>query len=129
MSTTKILICKEAFERLKAGKPNNSHYIGKRITASLVSKEAGFSAGYLKASNKHHKLLIEEINSFHEMKANKIQSPNLKSLKSRLRKEKENAKKYKKQRDDALEREFNLYIQIDSLTQKLAHYENITLLK
>lgn len=74
MNTTNIQLFKEAFERLKADKPNNSDYIGRPITASLVSKEAGFTAGYLCRNRIQHRLLIEEINSFRVMTAKKFKA-------------------------------------------------------
>lgn len=129
MNNTKLLLCEEAFNRLKAGKPNNPKHKDMPITASLVSKEAGFTAGYLKSKNKHHQSLIEDINSFQEKSDDKILSPDIIKLESRLKKEKELAAKYKQQLDAALEREFNLYIQVNELVQKSAIYKNITALE
>lgn len=56
--------CEEAFERLLERKPNVTKHIGlepEKITASVVSVEAGFDAGYLKKSRKPHQVLIARI--------------------------------------------------------------------
>lgn len=59
--------CMEAFERLKAGKPNVAAHVGldgTKITAGIVSFEAGFDRGYLKKSRDSHKPLIAQIEAY-----------------------------------------------------------------
>lgn len=59
-----IIECEKAFERLLDRKPNVAKHVGlesEKITASVVSVEAGFDAGYLKKSRKPHQALIARI--------------------------------------------------------------------
>ncbi|CAI8922771.1 transposase [Pseudomonas sp. IT-P258] len=59
-----VKICESAFERLKAGlsvTPAHVGIDGSKITAGIVSVEAGFDRGYLKKSRKSHMSLIARI--------------------------------------------------------------------
>lgn len=59
-----IEICEEAFERLVNGRPNVPEHVGiepSKITAGIVSVEAGFDRGYLKKGRKSHIPLIARI--------------------------------------------------------------------
>lgn len=59
-----LAVCEEAFERLVAGKPVVPNHVGlelTKITASIVSLEAGFDRGYLKKSRKLHWPLLAKI--------------------------------------------------------------------
>lgn len=56
--------CEEALQRLLAGKPVVSEHVGldlSKLTASIVSLEAGFDRGYLKKSRKTHLPLLAQI--------------------------------------------------------------------
>ena len=56
--------CKEALQRLLAGKPVVSQHVGldlSKLTASIVSLEAGFDRGYLKKARKAHLPLLAQI--------------------------------------------------------------------
>lgn len=58
--------CEEALQRLLVGKPNVPEHVGlnlSKLTASIVSLEAGFDRGYLKKSRKAHLPLIAQIHS------------------------------------------------------------------
>ncbi|XAW89239.1 hypothetical protein ABDK09_20945 [Vibrio sp. CDRSL-10 TSBA] len=58
--------CYDAIERLKEGKPINEKFIGithNKITASVVSQEAGFDSGYLKRSRPSHQAIIAMIDA------------------------------------------------------------------
>ena len=61
MSNNKLKDCWDAFERLKKGMPNNKEFLGETITNSLVSKEAGLDAGYVKNARPSHKELVDAI--------------------------------------------------------------------
>ena len=61
MSNNKLKDCWDAFERLKKGMPNNKEFLGETITNSLVSKEAGLDAGYVKNARSSHKELVDAI--------------------------------------------------------------------
>lgn len=56
--------CEEALQRLLVGKPVVPEHVGidlSKLTASLVSLEAGFDRGYLKKSRKAHLPLLAQI--------------------------------------------------------------------
>lgn len=62
-----IQLCEEAFERLKAGKPRDPAHVDlpkSKITAGIVSVEAGFDRGYLKKSRRVHMPLIAAIEAY-----------------------------------------------------------------
>lgn len=72
--TSGLQRCEEAFERLLAGNPIVSQHVGlepHKITASVVSVEAGFDKGYLKRSRQSHLPLLSRI------EANKTKTINL----------------------------------------------------
>lgn len=59
-----VKACEEALERLLEGSPNLAVHVGlprHKITAGIVSVEAGFDRGYLKKSRKLHMPLIARI--------------------------------------------------------------------
>lgn len=59
--------CIAAFERLKLGQPQQTRYVGiapDKITAAVVSAEAGFDSGYLKRSRRQHLPLILQIEAY-----------------------------------------------------------------
>jgi hypothetical protein len=56
--------CEEALQRLLVGKPVVPEHVGldlSKLTASIVSLEAGFDRGYLKKSRKAHLPLLAQI--------------------------------------------------------------------
>lgn len=56
--------CEEALTRLMKGEPVVSEHVGlslKKITASIVSLEAGFDRGYLKKSRRLHLPILAKI--------------------------------------------------------------------
>ncbi|EIU4987540.1 hypothetical protein MMK62_004466 [Pseudomonas aeruginosa] len=58
--------CEEALQRLLVGKPIVPEHVGldlSKLTASIVSLEAGFDRGYLKKSRKAHLPLLAQIES------------------------------------------------------------------
>ena len=61
-----ILACESALQRLLEGKPVLSVHVGldvSKITASIVSLEAGFDRGYLKKSRRAHLPILAKIES------------------------------------------------------------------
>lgn len=71
-----LITCEEALQRLLEGKPVVSEHVGldlSKLTASLVSLEAGFDRGYLKKSRKSHLPLLAKIEAF-RVKARKDSS-------------------------------------------------------
>ncbi|WP_087105344.1 hypothetical protein [Halomonas citrativorans] len=78
-----IAACEDAFERLIAGEPVVAAHVGiddSKITAGVVSVEAGFDRGYLKKGRVSHRPLIARIEARREEHA---QSED--SLRNRLR--------------------------------------------
>lgn len=67
MASDGIRACEEAFERLKEGKPHVAAHVGldsSKITAGIVSFEAGFDRGYLKKKRPSHQPLIAQIEAY-----------------------------------------------------------------
>ncbi|MBV4482898.1 hypothetical protein [Pseudomonas khavaziana] len=64
ISNTGLGACEEAIQRLLDGKPIVAGHVGldlSKLTASIVSLEAGFDRGYLKRSRKSHLPLLAKI--------------------------------------------------------------------
>ncbi|MGM3215635.1 hypothetical protein ACSQ5K_09380 [Pseudomonas sp. PhalM4] len=62
-----VHLCAEAFQRLKDGKPRIPAHVGlpkSKVTAGIVSVEAGFDRGYLKKSRPTHMPLIAAIEAY-----------------------------------------------------------------
>lgn len=62
--STGVGACEEAFQRLLEGKPFVPEHVGldlSKLTASIVSLEAGFDRGYLKKSRKAHLPILAKI--------------------------------------------------------------------
>lgn len=81
MSENGILACTLAFQRLKNGTPNVKAHVGierSKITAGVVSVEAGFDRGYLKKSRPKHLPLLAQINSYSTSKAASKETINIK---------------------------------------------------
>ncbi|MEE1901376.1 hypothetical protein V0R39_02090 [Pseudomonas inefficax] len=67
MAANGLARCYEAFERLKAGAPIIAAHVGldgTKITAGIVSFEAGLDRGYLKKSRPSHMPLIAQIEAY-----------------------------------------------------------------
>tara|TARA_B100001059_G_C17810041_1_gene571707 strand:+ start:1273 stop:1701 length:429 start_codon:yes stop_codon:yes gene_type:complete len=59
-----LIVCEEALQRLLDGKPVVPEHVGldlAKLTASIVSFEAGFDRGYLKKSRKAHLPILAKI--------------------------------------------------------------------
>lgn len=59
-----LIACEEALQRLLDGKPFVPEHVGldlSRLTASVVSLEAGFDRGYLKKSRRSHFSILARI--------------------------------------------------------------------
>lgn len=79
MSDDGLVKCEAAFLRLKTDKDLDRH----KITASLVSSEAGFDRGYLKKSRTHHFLLIGQIEAYRKSDAKTVDSVRVKYRRAR----------------------------------------------
>lgn len=72
-----LIACAEALQRLLTGKPNVSAHVGldlSKLTASVVSLEAGFDRGYLKKSRTSHLPLLAQIEAVRSKTKNGISS-------------------------------------------------------
>jgi len=121
-----LQLCEEALQRLIDGAPNNSKFIGVKITPSIVSQEAGFGSGYLKKAR--HKEFIDDI-----FEAQKKQQEHLKTIpeakhkdvKAQLEISKRELRRYKRLLEDSLGREMRLLAQVRSLERKTNTSSNI----
>lgn len=62
-----LAACEEAFKRLMDGAPVVSEHVGldaSKVTAGIVSVEAGFDRGYLKKARKAHQALLAKIAAY-----------------------------------------------------------------
>ncbi|WP_278349466.1 hypothetical protein [Stutzerimonas kunmingensis] len=76
--------CEEALQRLLDGKPFVPEHVGldlSKLTASIVSHEAGFDRGYLKKSRKAHLPLLAKIEACRAEAGKGSGSSNGKSIK------------------------------------------------
>ncbi|WP_046069659.1 hypothetical protein [Pseudomonas synxantha] len=75
---TGLARCVEAFERLKSDSPVVPAHLGiagSKVTAGIVSVEAGFDRGYLKKARSSHAPLIGLIECFRKGQITGVQSP------------------------------------------------------
>lgn len=122
--------CYEAFERLKNGKPNVGKFVGitpDKITASIVSQEAGFDSGYLKKNRTNHQGIIALIDSFREE-----QKKTSLSKSEIIRRENIKSNNYKNQLErvqllleQSLARELLLSIKLDELERQMSNSDNV----
>jgi len=117
--------CYDAFERLKKGEPEHEQFKGlpqDKITNSIVSQEAGFDGGYLKASRGQHRPLISLI-TLHvkEHQGTTIgKQEAINRQKTKAKKATASEAKMKQQLDDALGRELQLYRRLKEVEGELA---------
>ncbi len=129
-----ILLCEQAFERLKAGKPKvllTTNYQLDCITSSLVSQEAGFDSGYLKNSRKNHRALIHEISEF--KKRESVRTPEgkkrISDLNAKIESKNQQVNKYEGLYKEALSREVVLVARLTELESKIRSLESINVLR
>lgn len=129
-----VLLCEQAFERLKTGKPKVLLYNGYQldsITPSLVSQEAGFDPGYLKNSRENHRALIHEISQFKTREG--LRTPEGKKriliLNAKVETKNQQINKYEKLYKDALSREVVLVARLAELESKIRSLESNNLVR
>jgi hypothetical protein len=81
MNDDGLIKCEAAFLRLKTDR----NLARNKITASLVSSEAGFDRGYLKKSRRHHQLLIRQIEAYRKSDVKTVDSVKVKYRRARAR--------------------------------------------
>ncbi|MNG11693.1 hypothetical protein D3C84_952480 [compost metagenome] len=123
-----VVACEVAFQRLIDGAPVVAQHVGidpSKVTAGIVSVEAGFDRGYLKKSRKYHQPLIAKIEAYRadSLSRNKIGSHNLQYIKraqSKLASLEAELKIAVEQRDIVLAQNLQLYERIRDLEKNLA---------
>jgi len=127
--------CYEAFQRLKDGKPEKEiklkdgtlkvKYEGlpqNKITPSVVSQEAGWGGGYLKADRKQHQPLISmigiHVKDHKDTTVGKGAAIKLEKNKTKSAKDSENVMQLKL--EASLGRELQLYHNLKKVEQELA---------
>lgn len=128
-----IKACYDALERLKNGKPFNQKFIGvtpDKITASIVSQEAGYDSGYLKRGRTSHQAIMAMIDS---IKADAKNNTSTLSKAEIIRREKYKSDKLKAALDQtnrlleqSLSREVLLTHKLKELERRLINESNVT---
>jgi len=128
-SKDSLLLCKQAFERLAAGKPQRlliTDYKIYRITAATVSKEAGFDAGYLKDSRAKHRPILLEISQFKALQQTRTGSEQkqILDLSGQLQDEKKQVDNFETLYKEALARELVLVAKLAELESQIRKLES-----
>jgi hypothetical protein len=124
-----IQLCEIAFERLKRGEakiPAHNDIPAHKITAGIVSVEAGFDRGYLKKSRIAHQSLIAqiELSRNSNLNDNEIAHSQLSTLKQKIDLLESDLKIKKKLLDNVLTQNLMLVDKMRELETKLKKYEN-----
>ena len=129
---TGINACYDALERLKNGKPLNQKFIGltpDKLTASIVSQEAGYDSGYLKRGRTSHQAIMAMIDS---TKADAKNGPSTLSKAEIIRREKHKSDKLKAELEqtkqlleESLSREVLLTHKLKELERRLINESNV----
>lgn len=118
MSNQGIKKCEAAFQRLKENTPINKSFSGLIITASLVSKEAGFDGGYLKTSRIIHRALLNEIEGYKTTQQEGGLKRQIVKLETKLKKSEDKTNEYKTLFESAISRELLLFEKLNKLQFK-----------
>lgn len=113
--------CVDAFERLKAGQPRVIEHMGiakSKITAGIVSVEAGFDRGYLKKARPSHAPLISMIEAFRKESAGSNDSGRL-----LVRRAKDKAEKAVSELDEVREQLYRVLSQNIQLVERVRSLE------
>jgi len=124
-----LLLCEQAFERLSAGKPQKlliTDYKIYRITAAIVSKEAGFDAGYLKKSRVNHRQLLLEISQFNanQQTCTGRDKKQILDLSGQLENKKKQVGNFENLYTETLARELILLVKVAELKSKIRTLES-----
>ena len=118
-----LLVCFEALDRLIAAQPVKSRFVGlslSKLTASIVSEEAGYDRGYLKRSRAAHLPLLARIDAL-RMSASKTKTSSSESTLQSLKKKVQNLEQQlietSYQRDRALAQNLKLWERMRVLEQ------------
>ena len=118
--------CEEALQRLLVGKPVVPEHVRldlSKLTASIVSLEAGFDRGYLKKSRKAHLPLLAQIEAVRAEASKGTGSSSVKlirQMESRLAALEKTLSTAQIQRDNVLAQNMKLWQQVRELEHSMA---------
>lgn len=119
--------CEEALQRLMVGKPVVPEHVGldlRKLTASLVSLEAGFDRGYLKKSRKPHLPLLAQIEAVRAEASKGAGSSNgkqIRQMESQLVALEKTLSIAQMQRDNVLAQNMKLWQRVRELERSMAY--------
>lgn len=119
--------CEEALQRLMVGKPVVPEHVGldlRKLTASLVSLEAGFDRGYLKRSRKPHLPLLAQIEAVRAEASKGAGSSNgkqIRQMESQLAALEKTLSIAQMQRDNVLAQNMKLWQRVRELERSMAY--------
>ncbi|MFG0918846.1 hypothetical protein [Pseudomonas fulva] len=119
-------VCEEALQRLLIGKPVVHEHVGldlSKLTASIVSLEAGFDRGYLKKSRKAHLPLLAQIGAVRAEASKGTGSSSgkqIRQLESRLAALEKTLSIAQMQRDNVLAQNIKLWQRVRELEHSVA---------
>lgn len=119
--------CEEALQRLMAGKPVVPEHVGldmRKLTASIVSLEAGFDRGYLKKSRKAHLPLLAQIEAVRAEASKGAGSSNgkqIRQMESQLAALEKTLSIAQMQRDNVLAQNMKLWQRVRELERSMAY--------
>lgn len=119
-----LIACEEALQRLLDGKPVVPAHVGldlSKLTASIVSREAGFDRGYLKKSRSTHLSLLARIEAF-RVEASKVfdssSTKRVERLEGKLALFEKELEMVRAQRDRVLSQNLQLWERVRELERK-----------
>lgn len=119
--------CEEALQRLLVGKPVVPEHVRldlSKLTASIVSLEAGFDRGYLKKSRKAHLPLLAQIEAVRAEAVKGTGSSSIKQIRqmeSRLAALEKTLSIAQMQRDNVLAQNIKLWQRVRELENSMAY--------
>lgn len=122
-----VSACEEALQRLMVGKPVVSEHVGldlRKLTASIVSLEAGFDRGYLKRSRKAHLPLLAQIEAVRAEASKGTGSTNgkqIRQMESQLAALEKTLSIAQMQRDNVLAQNMKLWQRVRELERSMAY--------
>ena len=123
--------CEEALQRLMAGKPVVPEHVGldmRKLTASIVSLEAGFDRGYLKKSRKAHLPLLAQIEAVRAEASKGAGSSNgkqIRQMESQLAALEKTLSIAQMQRDNVLAQNMKLWQRVRELERSMAYSSSV----
>lgn len=123
--------CEEALQRLLVGKPFVPEHVGlnlAKLTASIVSLEAGFDRGYLKKSRKGHLPVLAQIEAVRAEASKGAGSSNgkqIRQMESQLAALEKTLSIAQMQRDNVLAQNMKLWQRVRELERSMAYSRSV----